>query len=513
MSIRVACVGGGPGGLLFSILLKRARPDVEVVLIERNQPTDAFGFGVVFSDRTLERINDADPVLRETLRENGVHWTSIAVTVKGETFTFDGNGMAAVHRKVLLQHLQDSARDAGVDLRYGTEFTGLAELASFDVVVGADGTNSRVREELEPFVDSSVESAIAKFIWFGTTHIFDGLTFLHRRSEHGNFAAHAYPIGQGLSTFIVEADEATWRAAGLDAFDVAAPPGPSDEVSQGYLEKLFAPDIDGAPLVANNSRWGNFRTRRTRVWHRGNVALLGDAVHTAHFSVGSGTKMAMEDAIVLARELADSFDDLESAFARYEAERQPEVAKIQDAAGPSLSWWENFGFYYDHLDPLDFAFHFFSRSIDVDRIRRRDPGLADRVSAAWQAKHGESPLDSPLMVGATRLASRRLTLTIDGESVALADGESAVAAPLDVIEAPMDERSAATVARPEGAAIVVIEGGTAVTRALVAERVRLEYGLIAVVIDDDLSEAEATTLLLSGRADAVATRGRSRATV
>jgi anthraniloyl-CoA monooxygenase len=511
MSIRVACVGGGPGGLLFAILLKRARPDFDVVLIERNQPGDAFGFGVVFSDRTLERINEADPVLREALRDRGVHWNSIGVSLKNETFTFEGNGMAAVHRKILLRHLQDAARDAGVDLRFGTDVRDLAELHEFDVIVGADGTNSRVRDALEPAVGSTVESAIAKFIWFGTTHIFDGLTFLHRQNEHGNFAAHAYPIGEGLSTFIVEADEATWRAAGLDAFDATSAPGPSDEISQRYLEELFSDDIDGAPLVANNSRWGNFRTRRTPTWHSGNVVLLGDAVHTAHFSVGSGTKMAMEDAIVLARELAASPDDLEGAFARYEAERQPEVAKIQDAAGPSLSWWENFGFYFTHLDPLDFAFHFFSRSIDLERIRRRDPHLATRVSEAWVARHGHAPLDSPLVVGPTTFAGRRLHLVEAGEGFELADSTGST--PVAVIDAPPSERSATEVEPPLDGRAIVVRGGTAVTRALVAERARLAHGLVAVVLDDELTDAEATTLMLSGRADAVATSGLDHASV
>ncbi|MCW2831336.1 MAG: 2-polyprenyl-6-methoxyphenol hydroxylase-like oxidoreductase, partial [Aeromicrobium sp.] len=375
MSHRVAVVGGGPGGLFLATLVRRARPDVEVVLFERNLATDAFGFGVVFSDATLRRINEADPVLRDALSAHGRHWDRIDVWSNGERHGFSGNGMAAIHRRLLLKLLQENAAEVGVDLRFGQVAPPVEELSrGFDLVVGADGTNSAVREHLGD-VGHTVDTATAKFIWFCTTHLFEGLTFVHRRSEHGNFAVHGYPISDELSTFIVETDEPTWRAAGLDAFDVSQPPGPSDTASQDYLEKLFAEDIGGASLVTNNSRWGNFRTRRTQRWHRGNVVMLGDAVHTAHFSVGSGTKMAMEDAISLVREVAAHQDDLELAFTNYEAERQPQVAKIQNQARGGLSWWEHFARYYNSFEPTQFTFHFFSRSIDIDKIRQRDPEL------------------------------------------------------------------------------------------------------------------------------------------
>jgi 2-polyprenyl-6-methoxyphenol hydroxylase-like FAD-dependent oxidoreductase len=512
MTIRVACVGGGPGGLFFSTLLKRARPDIEVVLFERNRPTDAFGFGVVFSDRTLARIDAADPVLHEALAREGVHWDALAVSAKGETHTFAGNGMAAVHRRVLLRFLQGAAADAGVELRFGQDVT-RADLGDFDVIVGADGTNSRLRDELEPRLGSSVETAVAKFIWFGTTHLFDGLTFLHRRNEHGNFAAHAYPISGELSTFIVETDEETWRRAGLDRFDPRTPPGASDEVTQAYLTELFRDDIEGAELVGNNSRWANFRTRRTAHWHADNVVLLGDAVHTAHFSVGSGTKMAMEDAIVLAREIAAAdAGDLAGAFERYEAERKPEVAKIQDAAGPSLSWWEHFAQYYQALDPLEFAFHFFSRSIDIERVRRRDPQLAAAVDEAWLARHGAAPLQSALKGDGWRLSGRRLTLRESADGLVLADADGGTVT-ARLLEAPLDEHAVEAVDLDAAAPVVVIGGGTPLTRNLLAERARMRHGLIAVVLDDELDDAAAATLLLSGRADAVASRERAHAAV
>src|SRR5215208_4091344 len=298
--MRVACIGGGPGGLFAAIALTQTVPGCSVDVFERNSASDVFGFGVVFSDATLDNIDAVDPVLRETLAAHGRHWDTIAVRSNGTTLTAGGNGMSAVHRRLLLESLRRRAVDLGARLHFDSPVT-VDELDSrggYDLVVAADGTNSTVRQQFIADLGHTVDAARVKFIWFGTTYQFDGLTFLHERNEHGNFAVHGYPIGSGLSTFIVETDEPTWRRAGPDGFDVAQPPGPSDLASQQYLEELFADQIEGHGLVANNSRWANFRTRRTRRWHTVSahgtpVVLLGDAVHTAHFSVGSGTKMAM----------------------------------------------------------------------------------------------------------------------------------------------------------------------------------------------------------------------------
>lgn len=531
MSPRVAVVGGGPGGLFLATLVRRTRPDVEVTLFERNQATDAFGFGVVFSDATLRRIDEADPVLRDALDTHGRHWDRIDVWSNGERHGFSGNGMAAIHRRLLLQLLQENATAAGVDLRFGQEAPPVDELGrTFDLVVGADGTNSAVREHLGD-VGHTVDTATAKFIWFGTTHLFDGLTFVHRVSEHGNFAVHGYPISDELSTFIVETDEATWRAAGLDAFDVSQPPGPSDTTSQDYLEKLFAEDIGGAPLVSNNSRWGNFRTRRTRSWFRGNVVMLGDAVHTAHFSVGSGTKMAMEDAVTLAEQVASAWSgdcDLETALERYQDERARSVTKIQDAARPSLAWWEHFGRYQRQLDPLAFTFHFFSRSIGVAKIAQRDPRLVADVRAAWQETHGRPALDSTFSL--TRSGSAGATLGrvlvpagSDGDLSAVSDHRGTGVrlvpvtsdhdpghAPYDVplIQAPAHEdglQEAFATLPAEGT--VAITGDDELTKTLLSEEARLGRGLTSILVgpyDEDAAE----TLLLSGRADAVVLAGR-----
>lgn len=511
---RVAVVGAGPGGLFAATLLRRHLPEVTVTVFERNQRTDAFGFGVVFSDATLRAIDEADPVLRDALRDHGTHWDRIDVWSEGECHSFGGNGMAAIHRKVLLRELQAAADEAGVEVRFGTEAPTLEALeADFDVVIGADGTNSAVRHQLEArgTLGHELDEASAKFIWFGVEHLFPGLTFLHRVSEHGNFAVHGYPISDELSTFIVETDEDTWRASGLDAFDVTQPPGVSDEASQAYLEKLFADDTGAAPLVANNSRWSNFRTRRTAQWYRDRVVLLGDAVHTAHFSVGSGTKMAMEDAVVLAQQLAlvgRGERALEDALAEYQQVRAASVGKIQGAAGPSLSWWEHFGLYQQHLDPLTFTFHFFSRSIGVERIARRDPGLVDRVRTAWRERHGADALDSrfelPGDIGG-RALGRDLTLgEATGDSVTVSDASGA-SLDVPVVDAPDDESGVAqqAAALPEWG-VVLVRGDDPLPRALLAEEARLRRGLGVVMAGADIDDEAAETLILSGRTDAVA---------
>jgi len=549
--VRIAVLGGGPGGLLAALLAKRGDPGREVTVFERNRPGDTFGFGVVFSDATLDGIDAADPVLRRALTEHGVHWDPIEVRLRGERWRFGGNGMAAVARRTLLSLLQQRAAEAGVDLRFSAparpgDLLSADDGAGYDLIVAADGANSQMRERFAEAFGPSVVTATAKFIWFGTTYPFGGLTFVHEQGPHGVFAVHGYPIGNGVSTFIVETDERSWREAGLDGFDVGQPPGPSDQVTQAYLEKLFATQIDGCPLLVNNSRWGNFRTWRTQRWRhrtgRTAVALLGDAAHTAHFSVGSGTKMAMEDAIALVQALdaaGPGPDDVDAALAEYEAARRPQVTRIQDAARPSLSWWEHFGRSYRSLPPWQFAFHFFSRSLPESKLRQRDPRFVDAVHRAWRHTHGrEDPLRTPVTIaglsqpdrvvtledGAARLASGRIPLCLPRgddppQTPPAPGGKSFPPDPLDRgawVSAPDTEagldRADHEVARAlaEGACLVAVGGGTALTRRLVCEAARLDHGAVTLLVEDGsedgVFEDRARTAILSGRTDLIGRR-------
>jgi salicyloyl-CoA 5-hydroxylase len=550
--VRIAVLGGGPGGLLAALLAKRGDPGREVTVFERNRPGDTFGFGVVFSDATLDGIDAADPVLRRALTEHGVHWDPIEVRLRGERWRFGGNGMAAVARRTLLSLLQQRAAEAGVDLRFSAsarpgDLLSADDGEGYDLIVAADGANSQMRARFAEAFGPSVVTATAKFIWFGTTYPFGGLTFVHEQGPHGVFAVHGYPIGNGVSTFIVETDERSWREAGLDGFDAGQPPGPSDQVAQAYLEKLFATQIDGCPLLVNNSRWGNFRTWRTQRWRhrtgRTAVALLGDAAHTAHFSVGSGTKMAMEDAIALVQALdavGPGPDDVDAALAEYEAARRPQVTRIQDAARPSLSWWEHFGRSYRSLPPWQFAFHFFSRSLPESKLRQRDPRFVDAVHRAWRHTHGrEDPLRTPVTIagqpqpdrvvtledGAARLAAGPLPLCLPGGTTPRnppllgglpappnppGPGQGAWVSAPDT-EAGLD-RADHEVARAlaEGACLVAVGGGTALTRRLVCEAARLDHGAVTLLVEDGsedgVFEDRARTAILSGRTDLIGRR-------
>lgn len=508
--MRIAVVGGGPGGLFFATLIRRADPSIEVTVFERNRADDTFGFGVVFSDRTLAGIHDADPVLREALAEHGRHWDDIEVRLKGERIRCGGNGMAAIVRRTLLALMQARARDVGAELRFSVEVT-LADLAGYDLVVAADGTGSKIRERLD--LGATVETATAKFIWFGTDYLFDGLTFVHERGPDGVFAVHGYPISAEMSTFIVETDEESWRRAGLDTFDVTQSPGVSDLRSKEYLEKLFVDQIDGKRLLHNNSRWGNFRTRRTSRWHTlapRPIVLLGDAVHTAHFSVGSGTKMAMEDAVALAKAIAASPSDLPAALSAYEEAAQPSVRKIQDSARPSLAWWEHFGRYHDEFEPWQFAYHFLSRSITDGRLSKRDAEFVAASHRGWVAAHGTEPLATPFSRGGWSTPGRVVTVSVEKGTVAGLEPlplreqpgpwGALVAAPDREADLPAVFARLAELAAP---VLVAVHGGNPLTRMLVCEQARMRHRLPALLVDPDADRDRALTAVLSGRADLV----------
>jgi anthraniloyl-CoA monooxygenase len=361
--MRIVCVGGGPGGLYFALLAKRAHADRDVLVLERNRPEDTFGFGVVFSDASMAEIAEADTQAYSEIARHLVKWTDIDVYYRGSIVRTTGHGFSAVSRQALLRTLQTQARDAGVRLEFERDITGLDRFADADLIVAADGANSIVRRLLEPGITTTIDHRPNRFVWLGTTKPLPAFSFFFRQTRHGLWRVHSYQYEPGRSTFIVECGEKTWRTSGMD---VASEPETAD-----FLQDVFAEELDGHRLITNRSLWRQFPTVRTAPWSSGRVVLLGDAAHTAHFSVGSGTRMAMEDAIALKNALAQG--DLGSALAAYEAERRPRVEGLQLAAQASLRWFEETERHMD-LDPIEFSYSLLTRS---HRVTRED--LTGRV--------------------------------------------------------------------------------------------------------------------------------------
>jgi anthraniloyl-CoA monooxygenase len=395
--MRTAIVGGGPGGLYLAILLRKQSPDNQVVVLERNRREDAYGFGVVFSDETLDHFAGADPGSYGRLESEFVRWGDIEVRhMSGRRIVSGGHGFSAISRQTLLEILSDRATGLGAEVHFETEVTSLAGLDA-DLIVGADGANSMVRRELEEELVPTVEPRVNRYAWFGTEKVFDRFHFIFLDTPAGMVWAHIYPYsGQG-STFIVEMAPETWRGLGLDATEGEVfPPGVSDRLALGRSEELFAEHLDGHRLIGNNSKWLRFPTIKCGRWSHGNVVLLGDAVHTAHFSVGSGTKLAMEDAITLAGQLG-SGRALDESLAAYEAERRPAVDSLQRAAKASLEWFEGAD-RYRSMEPEQFTFSLLTRSqrVTYDNLRLRDPEYMTTVDR-WYAASGHG---SPIPVGA-----------------------------------------------------------------------------------------------------------------
>ncbi len=379
--MRIAVVGGGPGGLYFSILMRKVAPDCEITVFERNAPTDAFGFGVVFSDETLTVFEHADPESYSAIAEQFARWTDIDIHHRGAATTSGGHGFAALGRRELLGILQDRARALGAEIRFCTEAPPLAELAWADLVIGADGASSAIRTARATDFRPSLDRRHCRYMWMGTDVVYDSFKFFIEETEHGVFQAHAYPYDEQMSTFIVETNERCWRRAGLDKLAPGPlPPGVSDMASVEFCSRLFADALEGRELQANNSKWINFVTVRNRNWCADNVVLIGDAAHTAHFSIGSGTKLAMEDAVALAWAFRTHGEDIWRATRAYEDERRTVVASTQRAAQASLEWFEGIERYVGQ-DRLQFAFNLLTRSrrVTYDNLRLRDPGFVRDV--------------------------------------------------------------------------------------------------------------------------------------
>ena len=375
--MRIACIGGGPAGLFLALLMKKADPGHEITVYERNRPEDTFGFGVVFSDATEEALAHGDRAVIDAMAAECHRWDDIEIHYRGTVITSTGHGFSGLSRRTLLRVLADRCRELGVRLCLEREITDPAELGDHDLVVASDGANSPVRERHRSVFEPSIDVRPNRFVWLGTTHPFPAFTFHFKRDPHGLWRVHAYQYAPDRSTFIVEAPEAAWRAAGLEHADEAA--------TLRFCETLFADELHGHRLLSNRSIWRSFPTIRNRRWHHGNVVLIGDAAHTAHFSVGSGTKLAMEDAIALAEALA-SHDTIAQALPAYEAARRPAVESLQRAAQASLQWFEDTERYMD-LDPIQFAFTLLTRSLRVthENLRVRDPQFVAKVDG-WFAE-------------------------------------------------------------------------------------------------------------------------------
>ncbi len=391
--MRIVCVGGGPAGLYFAIQMKRRDPSHSIAVIERNRPFDTFGWGVVFSDETLRNLEGADPPSRQEIIESFAHWDNIDIHFRGRVITSGGHGFAGIERKHLLNILQRRAEALGVELVFEREVEDSAEFPDADLVVAADGINSKLRTRHAAHFKPSIDVRKNKFVWLGTRRAFEAFTFIFVETDWGWFQAHAYRFNRDTSTFIVETTEPAWRAAGLDQLDIAG--------TLAFCERLFAPWLDGHRLIANlrhlrGSQWISFPRVSNETWVIGNVVLMGDAAHSAHFSVGSGTKLAFEDAIALARAFDAHGADVPAALAAYEAERKLEVLRIQSAARNSTEWFEDVA-RYAHLEPEQFAYSLLTRSqrISHENLRLRDRPWLEGIER-WLAERAGAPSNRPI---------------------------------------------------------------------------------------------------------------------
>jgi len=431
--LKVVTIGGGPAGLYFALLMKKADPRHQVTVLERNRPDDTFGWGVVFSLQTLDNLRQADEESYHRITESFARWDDIDVHVHGRTITSGGHGFSGIARKKLLQILQERAAELGVDLRFATdlpspETLGELGLGDAELIVAADGVNSVTRRTYAGHFQPDLDVRTARFVWLGTTKLFDAFTFIFVQNAFGVFQVHAYRFDREHSAFIVEADEASWRAAGCDGMDSAR--------TVAFCQEMFAPWLDGHPLMSNAahlaSPWLTFTRVVNQRWHfqlpadqggrAPHVVLVGDAAHTAHFSIGSGTKLALEDSIALAREL-NTRGRMGDALEAYEGERKLDAVRLQNAARNSMEWFENVKRYI-HLEPEQFAYSLLTRSqrVSHENLRLRDNAYLGGVERWFAARAGVGsagtgaappPMFTPFRLRGMTLANRIVVSPMD----------------------------------------------------------------------------------------------------
>ena len=372
--MKIGIVGGGPAGLYFALLMKKFDPSHEIRLLEQNPADATYGWGVVFSDRAVSFLENSDPDSYLDIKNNLESWNELVIVQKGQPVTIDGSVFSGISRIELLRILQDHCRRRGVDLQFDTRVTDLEVFSDCDLIASADGVNSFVRQKYEEFFEPVLDVRSNKYIWYGTRRLFDALSLIFRENQDGVFVAHAYRYSPTGSTFIVECDAATWEKAGFASM--------SDNESRVYCEKVFAEELDGHPLLSNKSTWINFVVVGNRRWYHHNIVLIGDALRTVHFSIGSGTRTAFEDAIALSAAFKKHGEKIEPALKLFESTRKPLADELLKVAQGSLVWYENVR-NLTHLDPFAFAYAYMMRGGKVSHESLREK--APKFIAAYEA--------------------------------------------------------------------------------------------------------------------------------
>ncbi|HEY8387977.1 MAG TPA: FAD-dependent monooxygenase, partial [Parasegetibacter sp.] len=399
--MKISVIGGGPGGLYFSILVKKAIPSAQIAVYERNKADNSFGFGVVFSDETLSEFLTRDIESYELIRSQFAYWDDLDIVRNGERVRITGNGFCGCSRKVLLQLLQQRCREEGVDLYFETNIDSLEPFRDSDYIIASDGINSFIREKFAADFGTKISLETNRFVWLGSTRPLDAFTYFFRTTEAGTIVAHTYQYQKGMSTWIFECTDRTWQQLGFETTNE------SDTMKK--LSEIFSEELDGHTLISNKSHWRQFPTITNEVWHKDNIVLLGDAKATAHYSIGSGTKLAMECAIALADSIIEHGTDRENAFAAYEKRRRNRVEMIQHAAKVSQEWFTQMDRHINHPF-LRLAFGVMTRAkkVTFENLALRDPGFTRKVLADFNQSEGIEDLNTPAAFSPFTIKNMRL---------------------------------------------------------------------------------------------------------